>query len=226
MAVATQYPTTNGAHGALGQLTNPTYAYTDDGTNFATGAPGKNTSLANAYGTFGFDAIIASTATITKVQIIYEYQASTTSSIASTTVHSLVSGAAQADHNNTAEPASMTAYTYDITADRVWTRANLLDGVLTVALEAIRGNSSTAVTFSYDFIKVEVTYSTSVNTPQTVTGALAITGTIARAIGKFPTGSFVSTGIVTKQSVFNRTVAGALALIAGIQKGISKKVGV
>jgi hypothetical protein len=175
MAVVTQYPASNAAHGALGQLTNPANAYSDNGV-YATAAPGKNVTKANEYGTFGFDVILPASCTIDKIQIIYEFKVSVNTSIATARVHSLVSGSAQANHDDATEPLSDKTVTVNITADRTWTRANLLNGVLTVALEAVQGNSSTAVTFSFDYVKVEVTYT------QTATGTFTISGNGAVAM--------------------------------------------
>ena len=68
------------------------------------------------------------------------------------------------------------------------------------------------------------------NYNQPVAGVLTILGIIGKSTGKFPTGSFTSTGIVIKQSIFTRTVTGILTLIdkslTGVmKKDISKKVG-
>lgn len=183
--VSTQYPTTNAAETGAG-LTNPTNAYADD-TSYATGAPGKNTTLATKYGNFGFDAIIPSGATITKVQIIELHKVSTTSSVATCRTYTKVGGSAGSNHDDATEPAADTTKTYDVTAERSWTRANLLDGTLEVVLAAVQGSSGTAVTMSFDFVKVEVTWeaspTTALNTPAdagtvtTTTPTLNFTGT-------------------------------------------------
>ncbi len=154
--VTTLFPTSNAAETGAG-LTNPTNAYSDN-ASYATGTPGKNTTLATKYGTFGFDAAITAGAIITKVQIIEEHKVSTTSSVATARTYAKVSGAAKANHDDATEPAGDTVKTYDITADDTWTRAKLLDGVFEVVLAAVQGSSSTAVTMSFDYVKVEVTW--------------------------------------------------------------------
>jgi len=157
MAVVTQFPSSNAADVGAG-LTNPTNVYADDGT-YTTAAPAaKNTTLGTRYGTFGFDGVIPTDATITKVQLIYEWKCSTTGSIATARIRSSVVTTDGTNHDDATEPAADTTNTYDITAERSWVRADLLDGTFFVELHAIRGNSSTAVTFSFDYVKVEVTY--------------------------------------------------------------------
>jgi len=156
--VVTKFPTSNSVDTGAG-LTNPNNAHADDGS-YATAAPGKNLSLGTAYAGFGFDSAIPSGATITKVQIIYQYKTSTTSSVATARVGAQVSTVNQATHDDTSEPAGDTTITVDITADRSWTQANLLDANFKARLLAVQGSSSTAVTFSFDFIQVEVTYTT------------------------------------------------------------------
>lgn len=159
MAVVTQFPTANGAETGAG-LTNPNNAHADDGVNYATAAPGKNVTLATKYGTFGFDAQIPVGATITKVQIIYEFKVSVNTSIATGRTYYKIGGVAGSNNNDATEPLTDQVNTIDVTSARSWTRADLLDGTFEVVLAAVQGNSSTAVTFSFDYVKVEVTYST------------------------------------------------------------------
>lgn len=155
MTVVTRFPTTNAVY--VGGLTSPNNAHADDGV-YATAAPGKNADLGTKYGNFGFDSCVPAGASITKVEILYQYKTSTTASVATSRTLARISGVDQATHDDGTEPAADTTITVDVTADRSWTRANLLDGTLEAILDARRGNSNTAVTFSYDFIQVRVTY--------------------------------------------------------------------
>src|SRR5215475_11152315 len=116
MAVVTQFPTANSADVGAG-LTNPNNTHADDGS-YATAAPGKNTTLGTRYGTFGFDAQIPVGATITKVQLIYEWKCSTTGSIATARIRSSVVTTDGSNHDDTSEPAGDTVNTYDITSER------------------------------------------------------------------------------------------------------------
>lgn len=155
-AVVTLFPTTNAADVGAG-LTNPNNCHADDGS-YATAAPGKNTTLGTRYGTFGFDAQIPAGSTIQRVRLIYQWKASVNTSIATARIRASIGTTDLTDHDDTTEPAADTTNTYDITGERGWTRADLLDGTLFVELHAVQGNSSNAVTFSFDFVQVEVTY--------------------------------------------------------------------
>ena len=73
-------------------------------------------------------------------------------------VRARIAGVDQANHDHTSEPTTDTIVIVDVTADRAWTRADLLDANLKVTADAVRGNDADAVTFSLDRIEVEVTY--------------------------------------------------------------------
>src|SRR5437762_12416544 len=107
--VVTQFPAANAAETGAG-LTTPNNAHADDG-NYATAAPGKNTTLATKYQNFGFDNLIPTDATITKVEIIYQFKVSVNTSIATGRTYSKVSGAAGSNHDDASEPLSDTTNT-------------------------------------------------------------------------------------------------------------------
>ena len=89
-------------------------------------------------------------------------------------VRARISDVDEENHDDTTEPAADTVITVDITADRAWTRADLLDAVLKATAEGRRGNSNTAVTFSLDQIKYEVTWNANVTiTPPIVALVMA-----------------------------------------------------
>lgn len=157
MPVVTLFPTSNNTETGAG-LTNPNNAHADDGTNYATALPGKNTTLATRYGTFNFDSNLPVGAQIQRVQLIYEYRVSVTTSIATGRTYYKIATVAGSNNDDTTEPTSDTVFTYNVTAARTWTRADLLNASFEVVLAAVQGNSSTAVTFSFDYVKVEVTY--------------------------------------------------------------------
>ncbi len=156
---ATNLPSANAAETGAG-LTNPNNAMTDD-ADYSTAAPGKNVTLATKYQNFGFAASLGTAdnvKSIDKVELIYKWKCSTTSSVATARTYSKVSGSAGTNHDDATEPAGDTTNTYDITAERTWTYANLLDGTLEMVLAAVQGSSSTAVTFSFAFAKIRITY--------------------------------------------------------------------
>ena len=156
MPVSTQFPTANAAETGAG-LTNPNNAHADDGS-YATALPGKNTTLATKYQNFGFDSVIPVGSMITKVQIIYQWKVDVTTSIATGRTYYKISGTPGSNNDDATEPTSDTTNTIDVTSARAWTRSDLLNGTLEVALAAVQGNSSTAVTFSFDYVQVEVTH--------------------------------------------------------------------
>lgn len=155
MTVVTLFPTANEV--AVTGLTNPNNDHADDGS-YATCAPAKNTIISTRYKTFGFDAQLPSNAIITKVQVIYQYKTSSTSVGSTARVTCQVSGIDQALHTDSTLPAADTIITVDVTADRGWTRADLLDSAFKVEHGGRRAASNTAITFSFDYIQVEVTY--------------------------------------------------------------------
>lgn len=154
-AVSTQFPTANEVVST--GWTNPNNGQADDGV-YATAAPGKNGTFSTRWKTFGFDSIIPSGSTISNVTVNYQYKASTTASVGTMNMLANVSGVDQTNHADTSEPAADTTITTDITADRAWTRTDLLDANFKIYLGAQRGNSNTIVTFSLDFVSVQVTY--------------------------------------------------------------------
>lgn len=157
MAVTTRFPTANEVE-ATG-WTNPNNAHVDDSL-YATCGPGKNSGISTRWTTFGFDGDIPVGATITAVKIIYEYKVTTTASVATARVRARINDVDQASHDDTSEPLVDTIITVDITADRSWVRADLLDAALKITVDGRRGNSNNGVTFNLDQVKVEVTYTT------------------------------------------------------------------
>src|SRR4029079_7161067 len=99
MPVVTQFPTTNATETGAG-LTNPNNGHADDGS-YATALPGKNTTLATKYQTFGFDATIPAGSLITKVQLSYEYQVSVNTSIATGRIYYKIGGVAGSNNDDT-----------------------------------------------------------------------------------------------------------------------------
>lgn len=155
---------TNGAGGTgTNAWTNASNANgTTDNNTYATAAPAKNATVNGEWSTYGFDSVIPTDAVITKVEIIPQYKVSTTSSVATLNIQSVVSGTncPTTALTDTAEPLSDTDVVKDITSCRSWTRTDLLDANFKTLIGAKRGNSNNAVTFSLDYVKVQVTYNT------------------------------------------------------------------
>lgn len=148
-----KFPTTDVA--VSGTWTTPSAVGADDNSD-ATAAPGKNVTAARDCGGFGLG--VPAGATITKVEIRARYWASVNTSIATFRFNAKVSSTVLASHDDAAEPTSEIATTFDVTADRAWTAADFADGTFFVRFQAVQGNSGTAVTFHFDSIEVQVTY--------------------------------------------------------------------
>jgi RHS repeat-associated protein len=166
----TDPPSTNDAG-----WTNSANAYASDDT-YATAAPAKNQTATLNLGTFGFDAAIPVGATITNVTVSVEWKVDVTSSIATLGSQAYVNGVAQGTELvNSAEPTTDTVETYSVSG---LTRADLLDGVLTIRNRISRGNDNQAVAASLDAVSVQVDYSTALppdTTAPSVPSGLAAT---------------------------------------------------
>jgi hypothetical protein len=154
--VVQNFPSANAVHDDIG-WGNPQQAYSDDGL-YATIAPAQNGTESNDWTGFGFT--IPSTATIDKVEIIYQFKVSVTTSIATISVAYITStGTHLTAHTDATEPTSDKTVTLDVTADSgSWTPTELNSANQGVHAAAIRGNSKTAVTFSLDYVSIQVTY--------------------------------------------------------------------
>ena len=142
--------------------TSPTEAYSLTNDNlYATAAPAKNGNISSNFTTFGFGSSLPSNASINSVTLTAQYKVDTQASVADITVVAVVSGSdCGSGGNDTSEPTVDTDFPTDVTSCRSWTRDDLLDANFKVRVNAHRGNSNTAVTFSLDMVKVTVNYST------------------------------------------------------------------
>lgn len=157
MADVTKLATANTV--VLTGWTNPTNAYTNNNV-YATTLPGKNTTKSSD---FGFDAFTTSDipdgSTINSITGMAAFFVSTNSSVANLGVQlnnngSLISSKV----TNTAEPASETPVFTDGVVGAI-TLADLRNSNhLKVRVEAIQGSSSTAVTYSLDYVQLTVNY--------------------------------------------------------------------
>jgi RHS repeat-associated protein len=186
----TDPPSTNDAG-----WTNSANAYLSDDT-YATAAPAKNQTATLNLGTFGFDAAVPAGATITNVTVSVEWKVDVTTSIATLGSQAYVNGVAQGTELvNTAEPTTDTVQTYSLSG---LTRANLLDGVLTIRNRISRGNDNQAVTGSLDAVSVRVDYSTAPppdTTPPSVPSGLSATAGSASRVDLSWTASTDNTAV-------------------------------
>jgi hypothetical protein len=147
-----------------GGLADVTSLATDDGL-YATAAPAKNAGQGSVYGSFGFGLIgvpgggtLPPGAIIDAVKIIYERGYDVDTSIGISRVKWIVDGVEGPDHDNADMPLVDTVVEVDVTGDRHWERKDFLNDVFELVVEARRGDTDTAHTQSWDYVKVEVTY--------------------------------------------------------------------
>lgn len=161
---------------------------------YATAAPGKNQEFASLW-PFVFSDVVGAGDTIDSVSIKVQWKVSTTSSVATARSTCFAdNGAGAPDQatalsaapgfNDTTEPTADKDSTYTATC----TAAQVRQGVW-VRVQALRGNTNTAVTFSLDYIQVTVNYTAA---PAGVTG----TGAVAFGLSEAATGkeTFAASG--------------------------------
>lgn len=163
MATATQLPTGNATES--GTWTNgATGLNLDDGTHGSFTTTTKNDVRSLTVGNFGFDSALPATAVINTVSI--EIQEQVTSGGTLRTVIR-VSGVDGANNDNTTD-TSLTVRTYSSLTrpgGGSWTRADLLDGTLTVRFEGRQPNNTTSRTYQADYVKVIVDYTVPADLP-------------------------------------------------------------
>ena len=153
-------PTANTVEAGSGTWTNDTNILADDGTEATLSIAAKNTTGRwNAGQTFNVDSAIPAGSTITKVEIRAEWRVNSAGGIANLELQSFVSGGAVGSvRANAAEPTTLTTDTFDITADRSWTRADLLNGTFELKVRGRNGNNATDPSYRFDHIAVQVEY--------------------------------------------------------------------
>lgn len=184
MATSVKNPTAEGTN----SWTNPSYGRTSD-VNYATAAPAKNSSVTGYW--YNFDFAIPTGATIGTITLEAEYKVSTTISIATFKMRCYKGAVAQGtEYSDATEPTTDTVRTH--TSNGTWTVSELNDNTtsgMQVLVTAQRGSDNDAVTFSLDYIKVTVEYTTSTNYERTYTGLAKITGLLLRQVGKILAGN-------------------------------------
>jgi hypothetical protein len=155
-------PTANTVEAGSGTWTNDTNIRTDDGTEATFALTSKNTSgMWNAGQTFNLDSAIPAGATIDTVEIRADWRINSTPStvIAVLELQAFVSGGAVGTvRANSAEPTTLTTDTFDITADRSWTRNDLLNGTFELKVRGRNGNDADDPSYRVDHIAVQVGY--------------------------------------------------------------------
>jgi hypothetical protein len=163
-SVSTRLWPSSAAWTAIGAgYTNPTNASKNDGVAFATAVLGASSGeVGDKYGNFGFNGIIPAGSSIIKVEILFKGKVSGSGTETLTgRIRAVVGGTDQANHDVT-EGATLTSHSYDVTADRAWTRADLLDGTFEVAVAGLTGAGTGTVTHSIQDVTAKITYAATI----------------------------------------------------------------
>lgn len=139
-----------------GGFVDPAHTNNDDGT-YATATPARNAGQGSRMIVLGA-VDVPPGALILSVKIIYERKYDTDTSIGISRVKWAVNGEEGPDHDNTDMPLTDTIVEVDVTGDRFWEWQDFTTDVLRIIAEARRGDTDTAHTQSWDFVKVEVQY--------------------------------------------------------------------
>src|SRR6185503_7726386 len=123
-----------------------------------TATPAKNSGQGNICTFAALDGGVPLSAVIDSVKIIYERKFDVNTSIGISRVKTRIDGVEGPNYDNTDMPLVDTVVTVDITAERAWTPPDFAADVFEVIAEARRGDTDTAHTQSWDYVKVEVVY--------------------------------------------------------------------
>lgn len=158
MAVVSRFPTTNVVDGSP-NWTSPSNAHADDGVDATASSTGAGQSFSNLWGNFGFNALPPQ-AVIKSVKIVVEDgMTQSGTKTGELDVVALVLGTGQGAHvAGTAPETYPVTHTADITADRAWKRADLLDGVFEVQARFFTNAGTGTTAASLDYIRVDVDY--------------------------------------------------------------------
>ncbi len=143
-----------------GTWTNPENILANDGVEAVFSLTSKNSAGKwNAGQSFGFDSLIPAGSTIDLVEIRVNWRVNSTGGIANLELQAFVGGVAVGTvRANSAEPTTLTLDSFDITADRAWTRADLLNGTFELKVRGRNGNSTTDPSYRVDHVQAQVTY--------------------------------------------------------------------
>lgn len=208
--MATVTKATRGAVAGNG-WTSPANAVSDNAV-YATCAPAKN---AHVLGDWDFDAFtgaeIPAGSRITQVRLRFQYKVSTTGSITDATFTNVKGGVTDASTNDATKPTADKDVT--VTFLTTPTEAELKTAGLIVArADAHRGNTTTAATFSLDYIELQVDWAPVDTGPITQTlqplGQSAHGGATARATGApvLPGLGQAATAVVSMHGVASSTL--------------------
>lgn len=195
-ATSIAYPTSNAVD--VTGWTNPTQAYTDDGT-YATATPAKSSVVATRWGDFNLDTILPSNAIVRSATVEVQWKVSATNSAGySVGFQPYVSGSAIGS-----EFVNTTLGTADTIQSQTFfgiTRSDLLNSTFKVRVRASRLTSNNAYTASLDYIKVTVVWTVPVVPTAIGSGEDFGTATVASA------GQTITAVAIASTEAFGTTV--------------------
>jgi hypothetical protein len=110
-------------------------------------------------GTFGFDSAIPSGSTISQVIIRVRSRVNSAGGIANREMAWAISGTRGTNvHGSATEPLTLETVDTDVTGERAWTRADLLNGTFEVHVRGRNGNSPTDPSYRFAYVAVNVTH--------------------------------------------------------------------
>lgn len=154
-------PTTRTVDAGSGTWTNDVNILASDGSEATFSLTSKNTDGSQLRAqNFGLGSAIPVGATIDQVQIRMNYRVNSTAGVADPRIQAYVSGASVGAirSGSPSEPTTLTINDFDITADRSWTRADLLDGTFEILIWGRNGASTSDPSYRWDYVAVDVTY--------------------------------------------------------------------
>lgn len=221
-------PTARTVDAGSGTWTNDANVLVDDGTEATFSLTSKNTTGRALRGqTFGFDSLIPAGSTVDTVEIRAEWRVNSTSGVGNLELQAFVSGSAVGSVNtNSAEPTTLTTNSYNITAARSWTRADLLNGTLELRTWGRNGNSTNDPSYRWDAIAVQVAYTAVVEATLaaplgSLTGAIAA-GVQQEATLAAPLGSLTANADATVEAggaTHEAVLDGPLGALTGAASG-------
>lgn len=176
-----------------------------DDSQYAIATPAKNSGQGHSFSSLGLDIPIG--AVIDSVKIIYERKYDTADSIGISRVKYRIDGVEGPDHDNTDEPLADTVVEVDVTGDRAWGWEDFLLSTFEVIAEARRGDTDTAHTQSWDYVKVQVQYhlATAIMAPPRLAGGygfqIAVTPKGSGVVVRFVDGAGVSYDGITQLAI-------------------------
>lgn len=176
----------------------PTALSADDANYVSRLTAGADPDAAAAEALFGLDSVIPVSSTINNVKLEQQVRVGSSSPgrIDQLGVQAVVGGVGQAIHSPAATlPTVDTNYSYDVTAERSWTRADLLDANFKVRMLQHRAvGGATSETGFWDYVRTVVDYTVADTTGPTlaitspvdgasVTGIITLTATASDPSG-------------------------------------------